>query len=406
MAAVLPPYVAGDSPPSYEEVAGKVDRLVGGSTDPQKYLDVASSLSEMERKVLQDGAEENNPIKTDKDKEKLTLGAVKTMSTDEAIGKLKDDAKTAAEAVKAIDASFATLQQEIAKIDQIESTEFLNKLNEHKKKYRAILQKSRLLAADISQYGSSFDKVIIPLVTDESLTVDQRKDQINKFIERTEGFQTAGNDINEQFESLNYEFGHFIAEFSIWGKDKEQELNDEIKKLYEKLADLADQLAKLQTTLLALGFGLGAGLTIGGIALALSGPAAPFILIGGLIFFGATAAAVAGIAIAMGVISNQIDETRREIKEKSDEIDTIKHARKNLEDVGKTQFGVFRDSIQVLESYWTAMLADAEKAKGWLEDGANMANIPQYMEHSLKEGVQVYSAMAKYLDEYAKGTQL
>ena len=97
--------------------------------------------------------------------------------------------------------------------------------------------------------------------------------------QRTEGFQTDGNDINEQFESLNDEFGHFISEFSIWGRDKEQELKDEIKKLYKKLADLADQLAKLQKTLLALGFGLGAGLTIGGIALALSGPAAPFILV-------------------------------------------------------------------------------------------------------------------------------
>ncbi|KAI1639326.1 hypothetical protein F4809DRAFT_596640 [Biscogniauxia mediterranea] len=406
MATVLPPYVAGDSPPSYEEVAGKVDRLVGGSTDPQKYLDVACSLSEMERKVLQDGAEEHNPIKTDEDKEKLTLGAVKTMSTEGAIGKLKDDAKTAGEAVKAIDASFAALQEQIAKVDQIESTSFLSELNKHKAKYRDILQKSRLLAADISQYGSSFDKLIIPLVTDESLTVDERKDQINKFIQRAKGFQTDGNDIKMQFDSLIDEFVKFTAEFSSWGKDKEQELKDEIKKLDEKLVDLTDQLAKLQTTLVALGIGLGAGLTVGGIVLALSGPVAPFLLIGGLILYGVTAGAIASIAIAMGVISNQINETRRERKEKSDEIDTIQDARRNLEDVGKTQLGVFRDSIQVLESYWTAMLADAEKAKGWLEQGADMANMPKYMKHALNEGVQVYSAMAEYLDEYAKGTQL
>ena len=132
MATVPPPYVAGDSPPSYEEVAGKVDRLVGGSTDPQKYLDVACSLSEVERKVLHDRAEEHNPIKTDEDKAKLTLGVVKTMSTDEAIGKLKDDAKTAGEAVKAINTSFETLQEQIAKVDQIESTSFLSELNKHK----------------------------------------------------------------------------------------------------------------------------------------------------------------------------------------------------------------------------------------------------------------------------------
>ena len=79
---------------------------------------------------------------------------------------------------------------------------------------------------------------------------------------------------------------------------------------------MTKKLADLQTSLIALGVGLGVGLTIAGIGLAFSGPVAPFILvrectqysrylkvlahkshqIGGLIFAGATAAAVAGIA--------------------------------------------------------------------------------------------------------------
>lgn len=128
----IPPAYSTDSPPSYDEVASKVDQLVGGSKSPQKYLDAAASLTDEERKVLQDGAEEHNPIKTDEDKRKLSLGAAKTMSTDETVEKLKEDANKASAAVVAIDGSFTALQVQIAAIDQLEQTDFLKQLNTHK----------------------------------------------------------------------------------------------------------------------------------------------------------------------------------------------------------------------------------------------------------------------------------
>ncbi|KNG87642.1 hypothetical protein ANOM_003629 [Aspergillus nomiae NRRL 13137] len=406
MAAVPPPYVAGDSPPSYDEVASKVNQLVGSSPTPQKYLDVAASLSDAERKVLKDGAEAHNPIQTEEDKEKLSLGAAKTMSTDETVAKLKEDAAAAGAAVVAIDGSFTALQVQIASIDQLEKTNFLTQLNEQKKKYRDVLQKSRLLAADISQYGSSFDELIVPLCADQSLTVDQRLEQIDKFIARANDFQEQGNEINKSFDTLIDGFVEFTAQFSSWGKDKEQELNNDIKEIDKQLAELTQKLADLRTSLIALGVGLGVGLSAAGIGLALSGPVAPFILIGGLIFAGATAAAVAGIAIAMGVVSNQIEEKKRERQDKSDEIDKIRLARRNLEDMGNSQLTVFRDNVKVLQSYWTSMQADAEAIKGWLKSGADMANVPKYMKIALDEAVTVYASMAQYMDEYAKGTNL
>ncbi|OGM42558.1 hypothetical protein ABOM_007947 [Aspergillus bombycis] len=413
MATVLPPYAAGDSPPSYDEVASKVDQLVGSSPTPQKYLDVAASLSEAERQVLKDGAEAHNPIQTEEDKKKLSLGAAKTMSTDETVAKLREDASAASAAVVAIDGSFTALQVQIASIDQLEETDFLTQLNEHKTKYRNVLQQSRLLAADISQYGSSFDELIIPLCADESLTVAQRVEQIDRFI-TVNSFQEQGNEINTKFESLIDSFVEFTAQFSSWGKDKEEELNNEIKEIDKQLVELAQKLADLKTSLIALGVGLGVGLTAAGIGLALSGPVAPFILIGGLIFAGATAAAVAGIAIAIGAISNQIDEKKRERDEKADEIDKIRLARRNLEDLGNSQLIIFRDNVKVLQSYWTSMQADAQEIKGWLDDGATnfpildvlMQNVPKYMESALNNAVTVYASMAQYMDEYAKGTML
>ncbi|GLA58711.1 hypothetical protein AtubIFM54640_008813 [Aspergillus tubingensis] len=395
---IVPPptYVAGDSPPSYEEVANKVNQLVGSDPTPQKYLDVATSLSEEERKVLSDGAEANNPIKTEDDKRKLSLGAAKTMSREDTVAKMQEDASAASAAVVAIDGSFTALQVKIAEIDQLEQTNFLVQLNENKSKYNDVLTTSRTMAAEISQYGSSFDKLIVPLCSDESLTVELRLEQINKFIERADVFREKGEQINKDFDNLVNDFILFKAQFGQWGKDKQGELRQDIEDLLADISDLNDKLGKLRISLLALGVGLGAGLAAAGIGLALSGPVAPFILIGGLIFAGATAAAVAGIAISMGIIQNEIDRKNQQIKDKNAEIDAIDQARTGLETLGDEQFTVFQQNVKVLQSYWTVVQADAVEIKGWLQDGANMAN-------SLNEAVSVYASLGKYMDAYAKG---
>ncbi|PYH71327.1 uncharacterized protein BO88DRAFT_451999 [Aspergillus vadensis CBS 113365] len=402
---IVPPptYVAGDSPPSYEEVANKVNQLVGSDPTPQKYLDVATSLSEEERKVLSDGAEANNPIKTEDDKRKLSLGAAKTMSREDTVAKMQEDASAASAAVVAIDGSFTALQVKIAEIDQLEQTNFLVQLNANKSKYNDVLTTSRTMAAEISQYGSSFDKLIVPLCSDESLTVELRLEQINKFIERAEGFREKSEQINKDFDNLVNDFIVFKAQFGQWGKDKQGELRQDIADLLADISDLNDKLAKLRISLLALGVGLGAGLAAASVGLALSGPVAPFILIGGLIFAGATAAAVAGIAISMGIIQNEIDGKNQQIKNKNAEIDAIDQARTGLETLGDEQFTVFQQNVKVLQSYWTVVQADAVEIKGWLQDGANMASAPTYMQNSLNEAVSVYASLGKYMDAYAKG---
>ncbi|EHA25167.1 hypothetical protein CBS63078_8655 [Aspergillus niger] len=401
-----PTYVAGDSPPSYEEVANKVNQLVGSDATPQKYLDVATSLSEEERKVLSDGAEPNNPIKTEDDKRKLSLGAAKTMSKEDTVAKMQEDASAAGKAVVAIDTSFTALQVKIAEIDQLEQTNFLVLLNDNKTKYNAVLTTSRTLAADISQYGSSFDKLIIPLCSDESLTVEQRLEQIEKFIARAEGFRAKSEQINKDFDALVNDFIVFKAQFAQWGQDKQGELRQDIADLLADIGVLNDKLAKLRISLLALGVGLGAGLAAAGIGLALSGPVAPFILIGGLIFAGATAAAVAGIAISMGIIQNEIDAKNQQVKDKNAEINAIDQARTGLETLGDEQFTVFQQNVKVLQSYWTVVQADAEQIKGWLQDGADLANAPSYMQDSLNEAVSIYASLGKYMDAYAKGTTI
>ncbi|KAE8353398.1 hypothetical protein BDV28DRAFT_148134 [Aspergillus coremiiformis] len=398
-----PPYLFSDSPPSYDEVAKKVDSLVGSNPTPDKYLDAATSLTDEERAVLQAGAEEHNPIKTEADKKKYTIGAAKALSTDEAKAKLKEEANTANKAARDIEDVFTSLQLKIAEIDHVNQSNFAPTLIQHRDKYRGVLKSSRLLAADISQYGASFDAIIVKFCADTNYTVEQRLERINQFIEKATDYQSQAENVKSDFQALVDNFAGFVATFADWAKDKEGELTVEIKKINEELAELNTRLGELYKALIGLGVGLAVGLPVLGVGAIVAGPAAPLVIIAGLIFFGATAAAIAGIVISISVVQGEIREKTANRDNLQAQLDQIRDTREELKQLGEEKYTVFATSINTLSGYWTYTTAEAEKIKKWLEDGADWADIPEYMQMYLEDAVRVYSSLSEYLDAYAKG---
>ncbi|KAE8395961.1 hypothetical protein BDV23DRAFT_65420 [Aspergillus alliaceus] len=398
-----PPYMLSGSPPSYDEVAKKVDSLVGSNPSPAKYLDAATSLTEEERAVLQAGAEEHNPIKTDEDKKKYTVGAAQSLSTDEAKAKLKEEANTANKAARDIEDVFTSLSLKIAEIDNVHQSNFAPTLKRHRDDYRKVLDSSRMLAADISQYGASFDAIIVKFCADQNYTVDQRKERINSFIDKATSYQQQAENVKSDFQTLVDNFAGFVATFGDWAKDKEGELTSEIKKINEDLVDLNKTLGDLYIALMALGGALAVGLPVIGVGAVMAGPAAPLVIIGGLIFFGASAAAIAGIAISIGVIQGQIRNKTAQRDNLQAQIEQIQQTRQALQQLGEEKYTVLSTSIRTLSNYWTYTTAQAQTIKGWLDDGAQWADIPEYMEMYLNHGVRVYASLSEYLDAYAKG---
>ncbi|KOS21275.1 hypothetical protein ESCO_006790 [Escovopsis weberi] len=348
-----PAYMFSDSPPSYDEVVKKVDGLVGSSPTPQKYLNAALALTGEERAVLQAGAEEHNPLKTEADKKKYTLGAAKELSTDETKQKLKEEANSANEAARDIENVFVSLQLKIAQIDQIHKSNFAPTLVQHR-----------------------FDAIIVKFCADERLSVDQRLSKINDFIARANEYKQSASTMESDFKGLTDDFAGFIATFSQWAKDKEGELTAEIKKINEELVELNAVLARLYLALIGLGAGMAVGLPVIGIGAIMAGPAAGLVIIGGLIFFGATSAAIAAIAISVSVLQGQIRDKEKERSVRETQVEQIQQARLQLTQLGEEKYQLFSKSINSLASYWTYTVAEAEKIKKWLEDGAKFATLP------------------------------
>ncbi|PLB48705.1 hypothetical protein P170DRAFT_509445 [Aspergillus steynii IBT 23096] len=406
MASTLPSYAAENSPPSYEQVVKKLDNLVGPNPTPGKVLDVAKSLSKEDLNTLVENHDSHLPLKTDKQKQDFSIGSAKTASSDEASNYIKPAASAASRAAKEIKATFQQLQLKIAQVDNIHHSSFSKPLQELQKEYQDVLGDSRLLAVEISQYGTSFDLVVIKFCGDDSISITERQERIHSYIKKASEFEVKAKGIDNRFEGLVQSFSQLVNSFSEWAKDREGELTEKIKKLDDELKALNKKLSALQTAQLSVAAVGAAVLPVTTILSTLFPPFSSIILIGGLIAAGVAIGTSVGLIIAANAVKDEIEDKTSEKKNLEKDIEKIRQARQELVLLGNNSLSSFRACVQVLSGYWKFAIRDAKEIETWLEKGAQTADQPQYMKANLNHAVNNYQVMAQYLKEYALGVEL
>ncbi|KAJ7159194.1 hypothetical protein C8R43DRAFT_881868, partial [Mycena crocata] len=244
-----------------------------------------------------------------------------------------------------------------------------------------------------------FDKIIIKFCADSSISVEERRTKIKKFIAEAHDFKLAASATKDNFTNLIDQFTGFASSFSHWAEAQEAADRTQIDALNKEIAKLAATIAELRGALLAMAGVMGITL----IATGLLSIFFPVALAWGVGIAGLELTSVAGIGIAIAVLENDRATDLREVQRLGDEIDRIESARADLQKAGEDDLKIFHDNISILGQTWEDVRLDAEKIQGWLEEGADDANYPEYMKESLEEGVQIYSRMAQYLENYAHG---
>ncbi|KAF5863375.1 hypothetical protein ETB97_010256 [Aspergillus alliaceus] len=404
----LPAYTTDSSPPSYDEVAKKLQDLIGDNQSPEKVLDIANTLSDDEINTLANGLDTHYPLQNDQQKANFTVGVGQTLSSEEGLARLKIAGNAASQAVKEIDEIFTKLQLKLAHIDQIYESGFQKTLIGLRDTFQGILRDSRYLATNIGQHGElEFDKIIIKFCADTNYTVEERKTRIAKFIADAQEFETSAKAVQERYSELSSSFQAFISSFSGWAKDKEGELTNQIKALVEELEKLNQTLNDIKTAQTAITSIAGVAIPIASLLIAskVFPGLESIILIGGLIAAGVAISAVIGLAIAANRVQNDIDEKTREKKNLEEELEQIRKAREELQYLGLTSLSEFKSCVLVLSNYWQSTSRDAQLIQAWLEKGADYADQPEYMKMNLEKAVDTYASMAVYLYEYAAGVQ-
>ncbi|PNP43137.1 hypothetical protein TGAMA5MH_05070 [Trichoderma gamsii] len=387
MASEIPPaYYADAAPPSYEEVLKKIESLVGSDPTPHKYIEAADKLTAEELSVVEANSDSIPPVR-EEDQERLVSGANQTLSEDDYSQELvREMARKAIEGATAIRLVFSQLDRKIKEIDLIHQSEFAPILERHRQKFESLLE-------------IKFDDIIIKFLADESLTLERRKELIQDYIDEAADYESRADDIKKSFQSLQGDMNTLVADFSTWAKQKEGDLEDEIQGLLDDIDELIKKIGRIEKALI----GLGVSASIVGALLLMSGPLGPFALIGGLIFIGASAAAIAGLAVELQKSKREIEKKNKEIADKEEQIRQIQAARLSLQELGEQQMEEFDENMLFIIGFWNVTKEDAFKAKEWLTKGGKRADMPEAMKENLEKGVKVYATMAIYLDMYAKG---
>ncbi|KAE8384278.1 hypothetical protein BDV23DRAFT_189366 [Aspergillus alliaceus] len=243
-------------------------------------------------------------------------------------------------------------------------------------KYHKVLSQSRDIATKIAQYGESFDNIIISFCADKTKTVEDRKQKIHTFIDKSKIFEDQAKDMQTALNSLKTEFGNFVSTFATWAVDKEKEITEKIKAIEEELKDLERRLGEYQIALAALGAVSAAIIPATSLLFAFGkeSPAAPFIVAGGLILAGISIASTITLVILIGNLKSDIDNKTREKKDLEEQRDRIRTARTELVQIGNTKLLQFQQCIGVLSNYWKDSVRDATLISQWLEHGADDAD--------------------------------
>ncbi|KOC14511.1 hypothetical protein AFLA70_5g008662 [Aspergillus flavus AF70] len=356
MTSIPPAYNAGDTPPSYDEVVKKVDKLIGNSRSPREIISTVSQLSNEEISLLAERAD-RNPLKSDEHKRNFDLGVKKTITSQHEVpdDHLKEGASKAREASRKIDSAFESLVGRLAGIDNI-----------------------------YEPPGGGYSP------------------KLKGFQEKTESIQESSLALEREFHNLTGDLQSFFHDFSSWAQPRVDELEKDIKKLKDKIEELKKEIEELNKALI----GVLAGGIGGGFAIAIAGWwLGPIAVIGGLIVAGLSVFAALGIAIALGVKRDKLRDVEKSKEEKDKELKRITSAREQLEKLSNgtdSDIMEFRAGIQMISGVWQTALQDAREIKNYLDDADTDANQPTYMRQSLDEGVKIYNRMATYLYEYAK----
>ncbi|KAI9649562.1 hypothetical protein NHQ30_002142 [Ciborinia camelliae] len=370
MATGPPTYTVGTSPPSWDEVSQKLENLIGNDRTPDAVINAAEQLSDTEIDILVTGAEDHWPLETEKQIKEYSIGTGKTLSSEEGKARLAVEGNQAAQATREIERTFVQLHLRVAEIDNTHRTRFAPELLQLQQQYHENLRESQNLAADISIRARNFDEMTIRFCGEDSIPIETRKTRIESFISTVSLFEESAHGIQDRYKNLTNDFSHFVASFSIWAKDKEGRLTEQIESLQRDLENLEKQLSMIHTELEIYWSRLSAGIEMA-FEIAQTFPKATlFAMIGGLIFATATLSSIAALYVLEMRVELQIHQKTRQKNDLQAQLETIRRARSELEDTSLNKFGTV---IQGLSSSWDELIKEGRIIQEWLAKGADVS---------------------------------
>ncbi|KAJ5936615.1 hypothetical protein N7466_003065 [Penicillium verhagenii] len=204
------------------------DEISTYEADMQSVTSYTSEFGQTAQKKTQKPL--NFPFLSKEENEKLTLEIAKLLSSDHGKPIMRAVAQRINKDIKTISQMFLTMLRRLKNLDdkRYSSVRFHERFEGVHKDFNTTIDNSRIIAQNIGTYAEDFEDLIRPLYEDTSISVDQKKELIQAYINRAEQQAEKSKKEKDEFEKLLARFNILVDDFNNFTKDDQIILEVEI----------------------------------------------------------------------------------------------------------------------------------------------------------------------------------
>ncbi|KAI0062992.1 hypothetical protein BV25DRAFT_1915724, partial [Artomyces pyxidatus] len=253
----------------------------------------------------------------------------------------------------------------------------------------------------IAGYADEFNEGILVIVNNPDIPTASKVQAIDSFINKSTTFQASSNALSIAFTELASNLTEFTGTFANFAYNRSLADNSTIQTLLGEIGQLQEEIAKIEVSMIALGVGMGATLLGSAAGLVFFPEFAPAILIGAAIIEGILAATEIGLATAYAVDQNKVGTLQNEVNNLRADLSLINSVQSSLNVTATTDIPALTAHLSLFTGVWQDVASDCTKLIGWLQDGADDADMPDILVVWLDQASTIYATMSTALTQYA-----
>ncbi|KAI0062993.1 hypothetical protein BV25DRAFT_1825066 [Artomyces pyxidatus] len=316
---------------------------------------------------------------------------------------LTADVAKAAAAAAGITQNFTNIGTQLLEIDNknLQPEKFFPTWQGYRNDYIALLQSSKNLASAVAGYADEFNDGILYIINNPSIPTSSKVSAIDAFINKSTTFQEASSALSISFTELASNLTEFTGNFANFAHNRTVSDNSTIDDLLGEIGQLQEAVKKIEVSMIALGLGMGATLLGSAAGLVFFPEFAPAILIGAAIIEGILAVTEIGLVTAMSIDQNKIASLQNQVDDLQADLSLINGVQNQLNSTATNDVPALVAHISLFTGVWQDVASDCTKLIGWLQDGAEDADMPDILVVWLQQASTIYATMSAALTQYA-----
>ncbi|KAI0049131.1 hypothetical protein FA95DRAFT_1604662 [Auriscalpium vulgare] len=285
--------------------------------------------------------------------------------------------------------------------DNLQPQKFFPAWQDFRNRYLTLLQSAKNQASAIAGYADEFNEGILVIVDDDDIATSSKIAAINNFINKSATFQNSSDSLATGFTQLASDITEFTGNFVDFAKDRDAQDTAEINDLLNQIGSLNAEIARLQADIGVLAIAMGVELLGAGALLATLPQFAPFIIITTLITEGFLAVTEITLSTVMDGDKRKVQGLQGQVDADRTDIALINAVQGQLNATTTNDIPVLTAHLGMFTQVWQDVANDCTKLIGWLQDGADDADMPDIMAVWLDQATTIYDSMSTALTLYA-----